>query len=54
MHRTQGRIAQAGGWAAFGAALAVATDSSPIGIGIVAAIGGALAWWRTAAPRDQR
>jgi hypothetical protein len=44
MERVSGAPAvRIGGWAAVGAAAAVATGSTPMGIAIVAAIGGVLA-----------
>lgn len=39
-----------GGWMAIGGAAAIVTGSTPIGIGIVAGVGGVVAW-RTAAGR---
>jgi hypothetical protein len=38
------RAGQAGSWAAVGAAAAVATGSTPIGVVVVAALSGGLAW----------
>jgi len=43
-----GRALFAGGWTAIGAAAAVVTGSTPIGIGMVAGVGG-VSRWRTAA-----
>lgn len=48
---TRRRAADVGAWGAAGAALAVVTGSTPIGIAIVAGVAGALAW-RTAGRRS--
>jgi hypothetical protein len=37
-------LTQTGGWAVFGGSLAVATGATPIGVAVVAGLGGALAW----------
>jgi hypothetical protein len=41
---TKEHVRSAGGWASVGAAAAVATGSTPIGVVVVAGLGGALAW----------
>jgi hypothetical protein len=41
---TKQRMKQAGGWSTFGGVLAVATGSTPIGVAVVAGVGGALGW----------
>ena len=38
------RALHVGGWTAMGGAAAVVTESTPIGIAIVAGVAGALAW----------
>ena len=52
--QTTQRAVRAGGWSALAGAAAVVTGSTPIGIAMVAGIGGALAWRATRRSRARR